>query len=347
MLRRLLPLLLLALAQPIAADQITSFSPDEVTFGTELTILGDFGAIAATGKDPKVVGTRIDSRKSVGFEVLSVSGSEIHARVKKVPKSKTDPAAGKEWTLVITPPKGAGDPLQAGETFVTVPPELLDIGGDQGEPGDLLELTVDDLGTGKLTVLFGTKKAKRVDPPLLAAQTLAAASPVFVLVPKLAGGSYPISLLNGIGPSPSSILFTVVVPLSGGSCPDLTATLSGKSQFSDDAFYSTGGFGGVHACEGNATCARSVDVNFDPSNALANPGQGFVSLASISYFESQGGMLPDLQWGGDAQVSFRADSVNGPLRGNFATTLVPVNPNPGSNVAISGVFCAEQNPFVP
>jgi hypothetical protein len=51
--------------------------------------------------------------------------------------------------------------------------------------------------------------------------------------------------------------------------------------------------------------------------------------------------------GGDAQVSFRADSVNGPLRGNFATTLVPVNPNPGSNVAISGVFCAEQNPFVP
>ena len=112
---------------------------------------------------------------------------------------------------MVRPPAGAGAPLVAPGTFLTVGPELIDVGAASGAPGETLELLVDNVGTGKLVVRFGDKPAKEVRaagapvslPPGVPGTALS------VIVPNLPSGPHPISLQNAIGPSPTQVGFDV------------------------------------------------------------------------------------------------------------------------------------------
>jgi len=86
------------------AFAIHSFSPADVTIGTRLVIKGDFSELVASGARPKVQGTRVDTPRTVKFQVLAMSRRTIIARVKDVPSSKNDPAAGKSWSLRVRAP---------------------------------------------------------------------------------------------------------------------------------------------------------------------------------------------------------------------------------------------------
>ena len=79
--------------------------------------------------------------------------------------------------------------------------------------------------------------------------------------------------------------------------------------------------------------------------ALANPGQSFVVPAGINYFEEDPNpMQPGDQWGGPGQLSFEADSANGPIHGSFSAVLQAVQPNMGASINISALFCAIATP---
>lgn len=202
----------LLVAAPAAADEIASFSPSDVTVGTELTILGDFSGIAAAGKGTRVFGIRGDATRAIAFEVLPVSATEIHAVARRFPRRRADPSVGKSWRLVVVPPAGAGVPLEAPGTFMTVGPELIDVGAASGVPGATLELLADNVGTGKLVVLIGNRKAKQIHAagaPITLPPGVPG-TPLTVIVPNLPSGPHPVSLRNAIGPSPAPIAFEVL-----------------------------------------------------------------------------------------------------------------------------------------
>ena len=177
----MLPWLFVLLAFPAGAVEITSFEPSEVTLGTNVRIFGNFTDLVVDFDVffPKVVGTRPGSTQRVTFDVLSWQPSVLDVRVKKIPSSSADPAAGKTWNLVVVPPKGFGAPVQAPGVFTSVPPTLVSLAISSGLPGQALELVVDDAGTGKLTVLFDTKKAKLDEgPPLSVHRSQASTRPL-------------------------------------------------------------------------------------------------------------------------------------------------------------------------
>jgi hypothetical protein len=199
----------LLVAASAAADEISSFSPHDVTVGTELTILGDFHELAAAGRKPHVVGRRDDAPRGVVFAVRSLSSTAIHAVARRFPGRKGGSLVGESWSLVVLPRPGA--PLAAPGTFLTVGPELIDVGAASGAPGETLELLVDNIGTGRLVVRFGDKPAK----PLRAAGAPVTlppgvpGTPLSVIVPNLPSGPHPISLRNAVGPSPTQVDFEV------------------------------------------------------------------------------------------------------------------------------------------
>jgi hypothetical protein len=199
----------LLVAASATADEVTSFSPHDVTMGTELTLLGDFHELAAAGRKPQLFGSRMDGPRGVVFVVRSVSDTEIHAVAKRFPGRKGGSLVGQRWSLVVLPRAGA--PLLAPDTFLTVGPELIDVGAASAAPGETLELLVDNVGTGKLLVHFGEKPVK----PLRAAGAPVTlppgvpGTPLSVIVPKLPSGPHPISLENAIGPSPTEVDFDV------------------------------------------------------------------------------------------------------------------------------------------
>jgi hypothetical protein len=217
--RRSLLALALLLAAPAAADEIQSFAPGDVTVGTELVVRGDFSELAAARQNPRVVGVNPELSGAVVFEVLSLSSGELDVIARRFPERRREPAVGKRWTLVVKPPNG-GAALEAPGSFVTVGPELIDARAVEGRPGQVLELLADNLGSGKLSVWFGARKAKlapvsprsaRESEPVTLPPGIEPTS-LFVIVPRLPGGSYPISLRNAVGPSPAPIGFTVLPP---------------------------------------------------------------------------------------------------------------------------------------
>ena len=199
----------LLVAASAAADEVTSFSPHDVTVGTELTIFGDFRELAAAGRKPHVIGSRTGAARDVVFAVLSHSPTEIHAVARRFPGRKGGSLVGEHWNLLVLPREGA--PLPAPGTFLTVGPELIDVGAASAAPGETLELLVDNVGTGKLVVRFGDKPVK----PLRAAGAPVTlppgvpGTPLSVIVPNLPSGPHPISLENAIGPSPTEVDFEV------------------------------------------------------------------------------------------------------------------------------------------
>src|SRR5262249_43562050 len=115
------------------------------------------------------------------------------------------PAGGKSWNLVVIPRQDISPPLEATNQFTTVAPVIADYGFNQGLPGYQLDLLIDAPGTGKLTVLFGNKKAKPVPPvPANTAPLL-----LTVFVPKPPPGIYPLPVANGVGPS-NTVDFTIL-----------------------------------------------------------------------------------------------------------------------------------------
>lgn len=214
--RRALPCLLLLFALPGRAVEITSFSPSAVTLGTDVAIFGTFTDLLVGGDVvwPRVVGTRPDTKQTVVFDLLSWQPSRLDVRARKFPSSKLDPAGGKTWNLVVIPRKDIGPPVQATDLFTSVAPVLTDVGFNMGLPGDALDLLIDAAGTGKLSVLFGTRKAKPAQA-LLVTRALGPAGAesvvLTVIVPKLPPGTYPISVNNKVGPS-NTVDFTVPTP---------------------------------------------------------------------------------------------------------------------------------------
>src|SRR5262249_37519007 len=159
--------LALAIPGPARAFAIHSFAPADVTIGTRLVIKGDFAELVASGAQPKVQGTRVDTPRTVNFKVLAMSRRTIIAQVREVPSSKSDPAAGKSWSLRVRPPVGAGEPAQADVTFTPAAPTLVALFDPEGRPGDVLSLYALDPGQGegskRAVVKVGGKKARLLD----------------------------------------------------------------------------------------------------------------------------------------------------------------------------------------
>ena len=212
----------ISLAFPSAAHAfaIHSFAPADVTLGTRLVIKGDFAELAASGEQPKVVGTRMDTPRTVNFQVLTISRRTIIAKVRSVPSSKADPAAGKTWSLRVRSP-GAGRDRAGGR-------ELHDRGAGaaralrrRGAARPAVALFALDPGQAPScpTVLVGRKKAKVLG--------LAPEGPspdddpwrVSFRAPNLRNGFYPVRLENALGRSARFADLLIFGGLKGGLVP--------------------------------------------------------------------------------------------------------------------------------
>lgn len=331
----------LLVAAPAAADEIFSFSPHDVTVGTELTIVGDFRELDAGGK-PRVVGERPDFGRGVGFQVISVSSEEIHALARRFPPRQSGGAVGLSWSLRVLPPNG-GAPLTAPASFLTVGPELIDVAAPSGEPGDVLQLLADNVGTGRLSVLFGEKRARRIPLPAASAPVTlpppVSAVPIAVLVPELPSGAYPISLQNAVGASPAPVPFTVLPSTNACKRPRLRATLSDKPAFDGAAFTEPDD---IAACDGKTGCARRIEISVEAGAfdaALASPGQRFVRAGIVHYREGAN------EWSSilTLPVSLRAESEDGPIRGSVTGPLGAVGPNAAFSTFVAASFCAMES----
>jgi hypothetical protein len=200
----LLPLLLVA---PLGEAQAGTFAnPDLVSVGTNVLITGNgFDG----GKRPKVFADRAGEQKRVIFQVLSWSPTTIVALVKKVPSSKTDPAAGKGWNLRIQPRgPSAGELISAG-TITTVAPRVLSVVPASGSPGDEVTVLVQDTGSKKPKVLVNGRKAKVLDVSVAGAEGAVDVKQFVVRLPNTHNGFFAVQVENALGHNPSNQLVEI------------------------------------------------------------------------------------------------------------------------------------------
>jgi hypothetical protein len=253
----------------LAGLSIHSFSPADVTLGTRLVIKGDFSELVASGARAKVQGTRIDTPRMVKFQVLAVSRRTIIARVREVPSSKSDPAAGKTWSLrVRSLAQGGGETAQADGTFTTAAPALLALFDPEARPGDVVSLYALDPGQGegskRPTVRVGGTKAKVLD-------LRAGKSPdddpwrIRFRAPDLRNGFYPVRLQNSLGKSARLAELLIFGGQNGGLVPFLTAAVESLPALEAPLCSASAGGGSlrVTACDGSA-CARALELEFEP-----------------------------------------------------------------------------------
>ena len=276
----------LAFPQAARALAIHSFTPADVTLGTRLVIKGDFAELLARGARARVQGTRVDTSRTVKFEVLAVSRRTIIARVRDVPSSKSDPAAGKAWSLRVRSEAGSGvETAEADSTFTTAGPALLALFDPEARPGDLLSLYALDPGDGKgskrPTVKVGKKKARLVDV------RPAGQSPdddpwrVRFRAPNLRNGFYPVRLQNSLGKSPTLAEVLIFGGRSGGLVPFVTAAVESRPALEAPLCSASAGGSALHvsACDG-PECARALELEFEP-DPTGNYQPAAVSLREL------------------------------------------------------------------
>lgn len=330
----------ISLAFPSAAHAfaIHSFAPADVTLGTRLVIKGDFAEIAATGQQPKVVGTRMDTPRTVKFQVLAISRRTIIAKVRSVPSSKADPAAGKTWSLRVRSPAGAGETAQADESFTTAGPALLALFDAEARPGDAVSLFALDPGQGpkRPTVLVGTKKAKVLG---LAPE---GASPdddpwrVRFRTPSLRNGFYPVRLENALGRSARLADLLIFGGLSDGLIAYASAAIESRPAL-EAPFCSARAEGSalrMSACDG-PECARALELAFEP-----DPAGGYrpaaVSLRELAPPEG----APAVWVAAQASARLVPSPASELVAGSFVAELQPAGSSSGPRLRMRGYFQA-------
>ena len=346
-----LGVLALSLAFPQAAQALAihSFTPADVTLGTRLVIKGDFSELVASGARPKVQGTRIDTSRTVKFQVLAVSRRTIIARVREVPSSKSDPAAGKTWSLRVRSAIGSGaETAEADGTFTTAAPALLALFDPEARPGDLLSLFALDPGQGegskRATVKVGGTKAKVLDLRAVGPSPDDDPWRLRFRAPNLRNGFYPVKLQNSIGKSSTLAEVLIFGGLSGGLVPFVTAAVESRPALEAPLCSATEGSGGLHvsACDG-PECARALELEFEP-----DPTGGYrpaaVSLRELAAADG----APPVLWVA-AQASARLVPSPAPelVAGTFVAELQPAGDPHGTRLRMRGYFQAPNPEALP
>jgi hypothetical protein len=329
--------LAISLAFPPAAHafSIHSFAPADVTLGTRLVIEGDFADLAASGEQPKVVGTRMDTPRTVNFQVLKVSRHKIVAKVRSVPSSKQDPAAGKTWSLRVRSPS-AGGTAQADESFTTAGPELVALFDAEARPGQAVALFALDPGGPKLpTVLVGRKKAKVFDLAPVGPSADDDPWQVSFRVPNLRNGFHPVRLENALGRSARFADFLIFGGLKGGLVARASAAI--ESQPALEAPVCSASADGsalrVSACDG-PDCARALEVAFEPDSA------GGYQPAAVSLREARTDRAPVTWVAARASARLVPSPASELVAGTFVAELQPAGSSRGPLLRMRGYFQA-------
>jgi hypothetical protein len=314
---------------------VTAFDPRDVTIGTRLTIRGDFAELAAAKAAPTVQGRRLDTSKVVKFQVLAWSRRKIIARVKSVPSTKSDPAAGKTWTLEVGS-EALGESVEADDPLMTSGPLLASLADAEGTPATIVRLYAIDPGTRPPTVLVGRKKAKvLLDVP-------SGANPdddpwlVQLHVPRMRNGFYPVRLENSLGRAPETETILVYGSDGAGLNPYANAAVQGRPALIalTCTWRAAGDHVHVDACAGDP-CTRSLSLDLAPR-------------ASGGYAPAQLELTTASPWGGAPEV---LESVSGEakllpapasklLAGAFLAALRPVAEPGATPLHIRGYFQA-------
>jgi len=332
-----LTLLALLLGFPAAARAlaVTSFAPGDVTTGTRLTIKGDFAELTGARARPKVFGRRSDTSKTVKFEVLAFSRRTIIARVREVPSTKSDPAAGKTWSLVVRSAAGGGETVEADDLFTTSGPALVALSDAEVTRGNTVALYALDPGAKSPTVFVGRKKAKvlrsapagesRDDDPWL----------VQFRLPKLRNGFYPVRLENSLGRAPGAAELLVFGSDAGGLGPYARVSLPGLAGF-DSPTCSWSAIDGrlrVEACAGDP-CTRSLTLEFEPDL------HGGYEPAVVEFSDASPGVAhPQLLSSAAGAKLLPAPSAD-LLAGAFIAVLRPSDGSQAPDVRVRGYFQA-------
>lgn len=326
--------LALLLSFPVTARAlaVTSFAPRDVTMGTRLTIKGDFAELAALRMQPRVVGRRSDTPKTVKFEVLALSRRTLIARVREVPSTKSDPAAGKTWSLVVRSPLRGGETVEADALFITAGPMLAAVPDREAMPGEILPLYAFDPGAKRPSVILGRKKTKVVRSA--PAGESADNDPWLVQfrAPKLRNGFYWLRLENSLGRAPGFVPMLIYGGSVGGLVPYALVAFDGLAPLDTPvcSWSERGGRLRLDACAGES-CERSLALEFEPDL------QGGYRPAVVE--------LSDLGEGLEL-VSERASAKLLPspspelLAGAFVATLRRARGSPGPALSVRGYFQA-------
>ncbi len=328
--------LLLVFPGAARALVVTSFAPGDVTTGTRLTIRGDFSQLAAARARPKVTGRRADSSKTVSFEVLSVSPETIVARVRAVPSTKFDPAAGKTWSLVIRSPLNGGETAEADDLFTTSGPALVALPAAEAMPNETVALYALDPGAKPPTVLVGRKKAKVLRSKAAGASRDDDPWRVQFRTPKLRNGFYPVRLENSLGRAPGALQLLVFGGDAGGLVPYARVALDGLPGFDTPVCTWSEHDGQVHveACAGDP-CTRSLVLEFAPDLG----GAYQPALVEFSDASAAAGGPLQLSSAGAGAKLLPAPSLDF-LAGAFVATLRPADGTEGPELAVRGYFQA-------
>lgn len=259
-------LLLLGIPEAARALAVTSFAPGDVTTGTRLTIKGDFGDLVALRRQPEVQGRRSGTPKTVKFQVLAFSRRTIIARVREVPSTKYDPAAGKTWSLVVRSPLPGGEIAEADDLFTTAGPMLVALPEGEATPDQVVPLYAMDPGAKSPTVLVGRKKAKVLRSQPAGQDRDEDPWRVQFRVPKLRNGFYPVRLENSLGRAPGAFSLLVFGSVKGGVVPYARAVVEGRPGFDTSLCTWSALDGGIRmeACMGDS-CERALSVEFAPA----------------------------------------------------------------------------------
>lgn len=201
--------------------------PTQVTAGTPVIINGigfDGGAT------PKVFAVTDGSNKKMGFKVLSYSDTVLSVQVKKVPSSKSSPAAGRSWTLMVQPRGGQAGPLLEMGNITSVAPQVVSVEEGGFAPGETVVVQVRDAGTAKPRVTIHGKKAKVISSvPSPGAGGLLDLRDFGVKVPNTHDGFFDVTVATKVGADASDQM----VQIAGSTRPlpkdGLKATVGGKS----------------------------------------------------------------------------------------------------------------------
>jgi len=325
-------LCLLVIPGAARALAVRSFAPGDVTTGTRLTIEGDFAELVAAQARPLVIGRRSDTEKLVKFEVVELSPERIVAKVKEVPSTKADPAAGKTWSLLVRSP--FGETAEADEPFTTSGPALVSVPDTEAVPGQTLELFALDPGAKSPSVIVGKRKAKVFRSAPAGESRDADPWRVSFRAPKLRNGFHWLRLENSLGRAPGGAWMLIFGGDSGGLGPYALASLEGLPGFDTPVCTWSAHDGRVrmHACAGDS-CARSLSVEFAPDLS------GFYQPASVKLIDATLGPEP-LRL---RAVSAAAKLLPAPsfdlLAGAFVATLQPPG-GTGPVVRVRGYFQA-------
>ena len=328
---------LIAFGFPLSARAlvVTGFEPRDVTVGTRLTIRGDFAELAGGKARPMVQGRRLDTSKVVKFQVLAFSRRTIIARVRDVPSTKSDPAAGKMWSLVVSS-ADQSESVEADGPLTTSGPLLVSLADAEAMPGKTLGVFAIDPGTKPPTVMVGRKKAKVLrgapagqnpdDDPWL----------VEVAVPHTWNGFHPVRLENSVGRAPETATLLVYGSDLGGVIPYANAAVQGRAALDARVCTWSGSGGHVHvsACAGDP-CTRTLSVDLAP-----DPGGGYAPAQVELTTANPYGGAPEVLESVSAEAKLLPSPSPELLAGAFVAELQPVGEPSAAPLRIRGYFQA-------